>query len=81
MPILRQNGQPCPFWPKIAQKLILGSEYQNLSPDSESAPSRYHLCQFSGKTEKFDFFGLNLGKLPNYVKCFGSYNVEDFAES
>ena len=29
----------------------------------------------------FKFFGLNLGKLPNYVRYFGSNNVECVAES
>ena len=29
----------------------------------------------------FQFFGLNLGKLPNYVRYFGSNNVEGVAES
>ena len=28
----------------------------------ESASSRYHVCQFSGKTDTFDFFGSNLPK-------------------
>ena len=28
----------------------------------ESASSRYHVCQFSGKTNNFDFIGLNLLK-------------------
>ena len=31
--------------------------------------------------ENFDFFGLNLGKLPNYVRYSGSNNVEGVAES
>ena len=39
------------------------------------------MYQFSVKTDSFEFFGLNLGKLPNYVRYFGSYNVEDVAES
>ena len=29
----------------------------------------------------FEFFDLNLGKLPNYVQYFGSNNVEGVAES
>lgn len=29
----------------------------------------------------FDFFGLNLEKLPIYVRYFGSNNVEGVAES
>ena len=39
------------------------------------------MYQFSVKTYSFEFFGLDLGKLPNYVRYFGSYNVEDVAES
>ena len=31
--------------------------------------------------DNFNFFGLNLGKLPNYVRYFGSYNVEGVVES
>ena len=39
------------------------------------------MCQFSVKMDNFEFFGLNLGKLPNYVRHFGSNNVECVAES
>ena len=31
--------------------------------------------------DNFYFFGLNLGKLPNYVQYLGSNIVEDVAES
>ena len=37
--------------------------------------------QFSDKTDNFEVFGLNLGKLPNYVQYFGSNIVEGVAES
>ena len=47
----------------------------------ESAPPNYNVCQFSAKTDKFDFFGLYLGKLPNYMQYFDSNNVESVAES
>ena len=47
----------------------------------ESAPPRYHVCQVSVKMDNFEYFGLNLEKLPNYVRCFGSNIVEDVAES
>ena len=39
------------------------------------------MCKFSVKMDNFEFFGLNLGKLPNYVRHFGSNNVEGVAES
>ena len=39
-----------------------GQNFKNPGPDSESAPLRYHLCQFSGKTDSFDFFSQNLPK-------------------
>ena len=31
--------------------------------------------------DKSEFFGLNLGKLPNYVRYFGSNNVEGVPEN
>ena len=36
------------------------------------------MCHFSDGCK---FFGLNLVKLPNYVRSFGSNNVEGIAES
>ena len=48
--------------------------------DLESAPPRYHKCQFSVKTNNVEFFGLNLGKMPNFMRYFGSDNVEGVAE-
>ena len=40
-----------------------------------------YVCQFLGKTDNFEFFYLNFGKLFNIVQCFGSYNFEVVAES
>ena len=54
---------------------------KNLNLDSESEPARYQMCQFSVKMDNFEFFGLNLGKLPNYVRYPGSNIVEGVAES
>ena len=34
-----------------------------------------------GKTNNFQFFSLNLGKLPNYLQYFGFYNFEGVSES
>ena len=31
--------------------------------------------------DNFEFFGVNLGKLSNYVQYFGSNNIESVAES
>ena len=31
--------------------------------------------------DNFEFFDLNLGKLPNYVQYFGSINIEGVAGS
>ena len=38
------------------------------------------MCQFLVKMSNFEFFGLNLGKLPYYVRYFGSNFVEGVAE-
>ena len=50
------------FWTKLAQKWILGSEFRKSTLDLESALPRYHMCQFSGKTNNFDFFSPNLAR-------------------
>ena len=55
--------------------------FKTLCPDSESAPPRYHVSQFSVKMNNFEFFGLNLGKLPNCMGYFVSNNIEGVAES
>ena len=68
VPNLPKNG----FW---------GRNSKNLNLDSKSAPPRYHVCEFSVKMDKFEFFGLNLGKLPNYMWYFCSNIVEGVAES
>ena len=59
------------FWPKFSQKLILESEFQKQclqDSESDSEPPRYHVCQFLVRTDNFEFFGLNLGKLSNYMQ-------------
>ena len=67
------------FSPNLAKKRFWGWNFKNISPDLESAPPRYHMCRFSVKADKF--FDLNLGKLTIYVHYFGSYKIEDVAES
>ena len=69
------------FTPNLPRKEFWGRNFKNLSTDSESAPPRYHVSQFSVKTDYLEFFGLNLGKWPNYVQYFGSNNVEGVAKS
>ena len=69
------------FGPNLPKNEFWSRNFKNLSPDSESAPPRYHECQFSVKMDDFELFDLNLGKLPNYVRYFGSNNVEGVAES
>ena len=116
--IFRPNGQLLLFRPKFAQKMILGSEFQNSKPGfgiSTSmganfqakritlnfrpkfaekwflrlefrnskpgfAPPIYHVCQFKGKKDNFEFLAYI------WANCifglyFGSYNVEAVAES
>ena len=47
----------------------------------ESTSVSYHVSQFAVKMDNFEFFGLNLEKLPNYVRYFGWNIVEGVAES
>ena len=58
-----------------------GRKFKNLGLDSESAPPTYLVSQFSVKMGNVEFFGLNLEKLPNYVRYFGLDIVEGVAES
>ena len=69
------------FRPDLLKNGLWGRNFESLSPDLESAPPRYHVCQFPGKTHNFEFLGLNLGKLPNSLRYFGSYNDEGVAQS
>ena len=66
----------CHFGPNLPKNWFWGWNFKTLSPDSESVPPRYHGCQFSVKTDNFEFSGLNLRKLTNYMQYFGSNNVE-----
>ena len=50
------------FGPKLPKNGFWGQNFKNLSPDSESALLRYHVYQFSVKTDIFSFFGPNLPK-------------------
>ena len=69
------------FGPNFLKNGSCDQNLKNLSLHLKSAFSIHHVCQFSVKMDSFKFFGLNLGKLPNYVRYFGSNNVEAVAES
>ena len=66
------------FSPNSPKNGFWGRYFKNLSVDQEST---CHVYQFSVKTDNFEFFGLNLGKLPRYMQYFGSNNDEGVAES
>ena len=80
VPIFRQNGHFLVFRHKFPKKLILGSEFQKFwsgfGISTPKIPS-----EISVKTDNFEFFDLNLGKMPNYMRYFGSNNLEGVAES
>ena len=50
------------FGPNLPKSGFWGRNFENLSPDSESATPRYQVFQFAGKTDSFYLFGLNLPK-------------------
>ena len=66
VPIFRANGQLLLFGPNLPKNRFWPLNFKNLIVDLESTPPRYHVYQFSGKKDNFEFFHLNLGKLPNY---------------
>ena len=57
--------------PNLPKNGFWGRKVKNLSLDLESAPPKHHF-QILVKMDNFEFFDLNLGKLPNYVRYFGS---------
>ena len=69
------------FDPNLLKNGLWGRNFKNLNADLRSAPPRDHVCQFSVKMDNFELFDLNMGKLPNYVRYFGSYNVKGVVES
>ena len=50
------------FLAQISPKVDLGLEIQKTNIGIKLASLRYHDCQFSGKTNNFDFFDPNLPK-------------------
>ena len=62
VPIFRKNGNFDFFNPNLPENEFWGQNFKNRSPDSESALPRYHVCQFSVKTDNFDFLDPNLPK-------------------
>ena len=57
------------FWPRFAPKMDFGLEIQKTDVEIRISIlemcvpiCRYYVCQFSGKTYNFDFFGPNLPK-------------------
>ena len=53
------------FDPNFPKKEFLGPDFKKLSPDLESAHASFLVCQFSVKIDNFEFFDLNLRKLPD----------------
>ena len=81
VPIVRHNRHFWLFRSKLAQKRILGLEFQNYKPGFGISTSNIPWVLIFRQNGQFWIFGLNLGKLPNYVRYFGYYNVEGVAES
>ena len=55
VPIFRQNGQLFLFGPNLPKKEIWCRNFEKLSPDTESAPPRYHCANFQAKRTTFTF--------------------------
>ena len=79
--IFRQSGQLLLFRTKSAQKRILGSVFRNSNSGFGISASTMPLVPNFRQNGQLWIFGLNLGKLPNYVRYFGYYNIEAVAES
>ena len=76
MPTFRQNEYLEFFGPNSPKNGFWGRNFESLSVDAESAPPRYHMYQFSGKTENFDFFGPNSPKNGFWGRNFEKLNPD-----
>ena len=81
VPIFRQNGQLWLFGSEFAQKRIFGLEFQKSKSGFGISTSKIPCKPIFSQLDNFEFFGLNLGKLPNYMQYFGLNIVEGVAES
>ena len=59
----------------------MGSEFQKSKSGFGINTSKIPCLLIFSQSGNFEFFGLHLGKLSNYVSYFGSNNVESVAES
>ena len=75
VPIFRQNGHFWLFRSKFAQKWILGSGFQKSRSRFGISTSKI-ICVPPIFSLNGQLFGLDLGKLSNYMRYFGSNNVE-----
>ena len=53
-----------------------GRNLKNLSPDSESSLPRYYVCQFSVKTDNFEFLGPNLPRNGIWGRNFKNLSLD-----
>ena len=74
--IFKKNEQVWLLWPKYAQKWILWSEFQKSKSGFRISNSKIPRVAIFSQMDNFEFFSINLGKLPNYLQYFGSNNVE-----
>ena len=78
VPTSRQNGQLRIFQPKY---WILGSEFQKIKSRFRISTTKIPPVPILSQNGKFKFFDPNFEKLPNYVRYFGSSNVDVVAAS
>ena len=56
------------FDPNLPKNEPWGQNFQNLSPDLESASPSSLTSQFSVNIDNFEFLDLNLGEIARYVR-------------
>ena len=66
--IVKKTGNFDFFDPNLLKNEFWGRNFKNPSPDSESALPRYQVCQFSVKTDNFDFWAQICQKMDFGVK-------------
>ena len=76
MSIFTKNGQLWLFCTNLPKTGFWGRNFEYVIPNSESAPPRYYVCQFSAKMVSFDFFDPNLPKNEFWGRNFKSLSTD-----
>ena len=80
VPIFRQNEQLWLFRPKFPQKWILGTDFQKSNCRFKISTSKKPYVPIFSQNWQLWIFRPKFGEIANYMRYFGSNNVQGVAE-